>query len=69
VPNARSALNLLYRCPVVSDADLGRQPGVSAPTAQALVKDLIQLGILTETTGQMRGRQHEFQSCFKLFVS
>ena len=69
VPNARATLNLLYRHPVISAADLEQQLGVSSPTAQALVKDLIRLGILTEITGQMRGRLYEFQPYLDLFVS
>lgn len=68
-PNARATLNLLYRRPVVSAADLEEQLGVSAPTAQALLKDLIRLGILTEITGQMRGRLYAFDAYLDLFVS
>lgn len=68
-PNARATLNLLYRHPVISAADLEQQLGVSAPTAQALVKDLIRLGILVEITGQMRGRLYEFQPYLDLFTS
>lgn len=69
VPNARAVLNLLYRHPVISAADLEQQLGVSSPTAQALIKDLIRLEILTEITGQMRGRLYEFQPYLDLFVS
>ena len=69
MPNARATLNLLYRHPVISAADLEQQLGVSAPTAQALVKDLIRLGILVEITGQMRGRLYEFQPYLDLFIS
>ncbi len=69
VPNARAALNLLYRHPVVSAADVESALKVSAPTAQALVKDLIRLGILVEITGQMRGRLYAFQTYLQLFVS
>ena len=68
-PNARAALNLLYRHPLVSAADLERHLGVSSPTAHALAKDLIRLGILTEITGQMRGRLYEFQPYLDLFVN
>jgi Fic family protein len=67
-PNARAALGVLYRCPVIAASDLERQLGVSAPTAQALVKGLIGLGILTEITGQMRGRLYEFQPYLDLFA-
>lgn len=69
VPNARAALNLLYRHPVASAADVELALKVSAPTAQALVKDLIRLGILVELTGQMRGRLYAFQTYLQLFVS
>ena len=69
VPNARAALNLLYRSPVVAAADLERELGISAPTSQALIKDLIRLGVLLEITGQMRGRLYEFQPYLELFVS
>lgn len=69
VPNARAALNLLYRSPVISASGLEQQLGVSAPTAQALIKDLIRLGVLTEITGLMRGRLYEFQPYLGLFVS
>lgn len=69
VPNARAALNLLYRRPLVSAADLEQQLGISGPTAQSLLKDLIRLEILTEITGQMRGRLYVFQPYLDLFVS
>ena len=69
VPNARAALNLLYRRPVVAAANLESELGVSGPTAQALVKDLIRLGIVTEITGQMRGRLYEFKPYLDLFIS
>ncbi len=68
-PNARAALNLLYRRPVIAASDLETALDVSAPTAQALVKDLIRLGILVEITGQMRGRLYEFETYFDLFAS
>jgi Fic family protein len=67
--NARAALNLLYRRPFVAASDLVQALEISAPTAQALVKDLIRPGILTEITGQMRGRLYVFQAYLDLFVS
>lgn len=69
VPNARATLNLLYRHPVVSAADLVAQLGVSEPTAQALLKDLIRLQIVVEITGQMRSRLYAFQRYLDLFIS
>lgn len=69
VPNARAALSLLYRNPVVAASDLERDLAVSKPTAHALVRDLERLGILTETTGQMRDRLYVFDRYLQLFVS
>lgn len=68
VPNARAALNILYRCPVIAATDLEQQIGVSAPTAQALIKDLIRLNILTEITGQGRDRLYAFDTYLSLFL-
>lgn len=68
-PNARAALGLLYRRPMVAASDLERELAVSKPTAQALVRDLERLGILIETTGQMRDRLYMFDRYLQLFVS
>lgn len=69
VPNARAALGLLYRRPVVAAGDFERELQVSKPTAHALVRDLERLGILVETTGQMRDRLYVFERYLSLFVS
>ncbi|RRD57898.1 Fic family protein [Comamonadaceae bacterium OH2545_COT-014] len=68
VPNARATLNLLYRRPMVASSDLERELQVSAPTAQALIKDLIRLGILVEITGQNRWRLYAFDAYLDLFL-
>ena len=67
--NARQALNLLYRKPVISAATLEEALSISTPTANALIRDLETLGILREVTGQQRGRAYAFDSYLKLFVS
>lgn len=69
VPNAKAALNLLYRRPLVAASDMQIELQVSPPTAQALIRDLVRLGILTEVTGQMRGRLYEFEAYVDLFVN
>jgi len=68
-PNARLALNFLYRQPVLSAADLEQALAVSTPTANALIRDFVDLGLLTETTGQQRGRSYLFDRYLRLFVS
>lgn len=67
--NARQVLHLLYRKPLISAADIQESAGVSAPTANALIRDLIGLGILREITGQQRWRSYAFDRYLTLFVS
>ena len=67
--SARQALNLLYRKPVIEAADLERALGVTTPTANSLIKSLIEKGILTEITGQHRGRVYSFEPYLRLFLS
>lgn len=68
-PNAKLALNFLYRRPVVSASDLESALSVSTPTANALIRDFERLDILTEVTGQARGRVYEFKRYLDLFLS
>lgn len=67
--NARQALNLLYRKPIVSAADVEQALSISTPTANMLIRDLIRLGVLKEITGQLRGRLYEFERYFELFTA
>lgn len=67
--NARQVLNLLYRKPVVSAADIEKALSVSTPTANALIRDFEKLGMLLEITGQQRGRAYAFDRYLRLFVS
>lgn len=67
IPNARAALGLLYRRPIITAKDLERELSISKPTAHALVLDLERLNILKETTGQMRDRLYVFDRYLKLF--
>ena len=67
-PNAHTALNLLYSRPIIAAANLEQALGVSTPTAQALIKELVRLGILSEITGQKRARLYSFKSYLDLFL-
>ena len=68
-PNARQALNMLYRKPLVSAADLEQGIDISTPTANALIRDLMRLGILHEVSGLQRNRMYEFERYLALFLS
>jgi Fic family protein len=65
---AREALNVLYRQPVVDAGELSGALGVSTPTANALIKALVEKRILVETTGQQRGRVYAFDRYLDLFI-
>lgn len=67
-PNARQALNLLYRKPMVTAADLEQALGLSHPTVNALLRDFLKLGVLKEMTGAARNRLFVFESYLKLFL-
>ena len=67
--NGRALLNLLYRKPVVSAADIETALSVSTPTANALIRNFERLGMLKEITGQQRGRAYSFAPYLRLFVS
>jgi Fic family protein len=68
-PQARLALNHLYKKPVVTAGDLSQALAISTPTANSLIKLLIAKGILTEITGQLRDRVYVFEAYLKLFTS
>lgn len=67
-PNARQALNLLYRKPMVSAADLEHALGLSHPTVNALLRDFMRLGLLREITGAARNRLYVFEAYLELFA-
>ncbi|MDI1246301.1 MAG: MarR family transcriptional regulator [Rhodoferax sp.] len=67
-PNAKQALNLLYRRPMLSATDLENSLGVSHPTANALLRDFIRLGLLREVTGAARHRLYVFETYLELFT-
>lgn len=68
-PNARQALNLLYRKPVITAAELEKALDITHPTANALIRDFIRLKILIEISGQQRGRVYAFDRYLALFVT
>lgn len=67
-PNARQALNVLYRKPVVTAADLVEALDLSHPTVNALLRDFVRLGLLREVTGASRNRLYVFETYLDLFV-
>lgn len=68
-PQARQALNYLYKKPVMTAGDLSSALSISTPTANSMIKELSAQGILTEITGQLRGRVYMFEAYLRLFTS
>jgi Fic family protein len=68
-PLARQALNHLYKKPMTTAGDLATALNVSTPTINALLRELIAKGVLTEITGQLRRRVYVFEAYLKLFIS
>lgn len=68
-PNARLALTLLYRKPVITVSELEKATKLSTPTANALVKDFQRLNILKELSGTQRYRVFAFERYLNLFVN
>jgi len=66
-PLARQALEHLYRQPIVDAHDLKVALGVSRPTANTIIKLLIDNEILSEVTGQERYRAYAFEPYLNLF--
>lgn len=67
IPLAKDLLNYLYRTPVISAQDVTDDLGVSKPTANGIIKDFQNLGILKEQTGFKRNRIFIFDQYLNLF--
>jgi len=57
------------RKPIIEATDLEKALEVSTPTANSLIKALIDKQIVVEITGQQRCRVYSFNRYFNLFVS
>lgn len=67
LPNAKALLNYLYSKPVVTVSDVITNLDVTKQTANALIKDFHNLGILKEQTGYKRNRIFLFEEYLRLF--
>lgn len=65
---AQQAINAFYSTPVLSAGDLTQRLGITHPTANRLVAELIRLKILVEVTGRQKGRAYAFDRYFRLFL-
>jgi len=65
--NAKKLMELLYRKPIVSVKDVEKFLNVTPKTANAMIDDFENIGILSETTGQSRNRIFVFRDYIVLF--
>ncbi len=67
IPLAKLLLNYLYTKPVITVVDVEKELKVSKQTANTLIQDFQELGILREKTGFKRNRIFVFEEYMKLF--
>ena len=67
LPNAKSLLTYLYSKPVVTVSDVMTNLHVTKQTANTLIRDFNNLGILNEQTGYKRNRIFVFKEYLNLF--
>lgn len=54
--NAARSMDLLFKNPYITNADVAEGIGVSRPTAEKVIAELEEAGIIREVTGKMRNR-------------
>lgn len=65
--NAKALLEFLYQKPIISVADIIEPLGISKPTANLLLSDFVEKGILIETTGLQRNKLYSFERYLRIF--
>lgn len=67
IENAQQLLKQLYQIPITNSKQVSELLGISPSTANRLIKELIELEILSELTGYKRNRKYMFTEYFKIF--
>lgn len=67
IENARQLLKQLFQIPITDSKQVSELLGISPSTANRLIKELIELEILSESTGYKRNRKYIFTEYFKIF--
>ncbi len=68
IPKAKQLMHKLYGNPILSSNDVVEFLKVTPATANSLIQDFMNLGILTEITGGRRYRLFSFEEYMKLFT-
>lgn len=67
IENAQQLLKQLFQIPITDSKQVSELLGISPSTANRLIKELIELEILSESTGYKRNRKYIFTEYFKIF--
>ena len=67
VHKATLVFNYLFHTPLITIKDVEKITGLKNPNALALINKLVNLGILTETTGRKRNKVFAYERYIKLF--
>jgi Fic family protein len=67
--SAHTLLDVLFRNPIVTPSTVQRELGCTFKTANTLVNDFVDWGLLRETTGKQRNRRFRYQPYLALFPS
>ncbi len=67
VPTAKQLLYELFKKPVLDGAEVAQLLDVSPATANRLINDMIEMGIVKELTGYKRNRMYSFAEYLALF--
>lgn len=65
--NAKVLVDFLYQKPIISSADIIEPLGISKPTANLLLSDFVEKGILIEVTGLQRNKLYSFERYLNIF--
>ncbi|MBU2446052.1 MAG: Fic family protein [Bacteroidetes bacterium] len=68
IPKAKKLMNILYTNPIVSSNNVAGFLDITPATANSLIQDFLNLGILVEITGGRRYRLFSFVEYLKLFT-
>ncbi|MDY0082655.1 MAG: Fic family protein [Ignavibacteriaceae bacterium] len=68
LPKAKDLMNKLYSNPIINSNDVKEFLKITPATANSLIQDFINLGILKEITGGKRYRLFSFEEYLKLFT-
>lgn len=67
IENGQILLKQLFQIPITDSKQVSELLNISPSTANRLIKDLMELGILSELTGYKRNRKFMFKEYFKIF--